>query len=125
MKRAVLGPLRASQVLVNARRSDALGTFRADASYSIAATVTPTIQYFQNRGTPDAQYWGTASGRPDSAGVIAEVAYVPFGKPDSAFNSFNIRLAAQYVMYTRLDGEALHASGSNALYLSIWGAVRF
>ncbi len=117
--------LRASQVLVGTRKSDALDTFRVDASYSLAATVTPTIQYFQNRGTPDAQYWGTASGRPDSAGVIAEIAYVPFGKPDSPFKSFNIRLAAQYVMYTRLDGKAQDASGNNALYLSIWGAVRF
>lgn len=117
--------LRASRVLAGTRKSDTLDTFRVDASYSLAATVTPTLQYFQNRGTPDAQYWGTASGRPDSAGVIAEIAYVPFGKPDSPFKWFNIRLAAQYVMYTRLDGEALHASGNNALYLSIWGAVRF
>ena len=117
--------LRASRVLAGTRKYDALDTFRADASYSLAATVTPTVQYFQNRGTPDAQYWGTASGRPDSAGVIAEVAYVPFGKPDSPFKSFNIRLAAQYVMYTRIDGEAGHASNNNALYLSIWGAVRF
>lgn len=121
-EQASLGAIR---VLAGTRRADALDTFRADASYSLAATVTPTIQYFQNHGTPDAQYWGTASDRPDSAGVIAEIAYVPFGKPDSPFKTFNIRLAAQYVMYTRLDGEALHASSSNALYLNIWGAVRF
>lgn len=121
-ERASLG---ASRVLAGTRSSDALVTFRADASYSLAATLTPSVRYFENHGTPDAPYWGMASGWPDSAGVIAEVAYVPFGKPVSAFKWLNIRLAAQYVLYTRLDGEAQHASGSNALYLSAWGPVRF
>ena len=117
--------LGASRVLAGTRGCDALATFRADASYSLGATVTPSVQYFANHGTADARYWGTASARPDSAGMIAELAYVPFGKPSSSLRWLNIRLAAQYVAYTRLDGEAQHASGSDALYLSVWGAVRF
>ncbi len=117
--------LAASQAISGALRSHSLNTFRADLSYSIAATITPTVQYFQTSGTSDAAYWGTPNGSPDSSGFIAEIAYVPWGKPDSWLSWANIRFAVQYVDYLRFDGEARNASANNALYFSVWAAAHF
>jgi hypothetical protein len=119
------GSLGASQIISGARGSHQLDTFRADVSYSIGATVTPTIQYFQTVGTSDAAYWGTASGSPNSSGMITEIAYVPWGKPDSPIAWANIRFAVQYVTYFRFDGDTHNASANNALYLSVWAAMHF
>jgi hypothetical protein len=119
------GSLQASQALVGAIPNHALNTFRADASYSWKATITPTIQYFQTQGTNDPAYWGTPNGSPNSAGFVAEVAYVPFGKPDSPISWGNIRFAVQYVSYLRFDGTTTRASSNNALYFSVWAATHF
>jgi hypothetical protein len=102
-----------------------LDTLRLDASYSIKATVTPSIQYFRTTGNADASYWGTVNGSPNSDGMIFEVAYVPFGKPDSPFPNMNLRLAVQYVSYFSFDGTTLNASHNNNLYFSMWTAVKF
>jgi hypothetical protein len=105
--------------------SHQLDTFRADVSYSIGATVTPTIQYFQTTGTSDAAYWGTPNGSANTSGMIAEIAYVPWGKPDSWISWGNVRFAVQYVNYFRFDGAYHGASANNALYFSIWAAAHF
>lgn len=102
-----------------------LDTFRADVSYSFAATITPTVQYFRTSGTPDPIYWSTPTGSPNSEGMIFEVAYVPFGKPDSPFPNFNLRLAVQYVSYFVFDGSPTNATSNNNLYVSLWTAVQF
>jgi hypothetical protein len=102
-----------------------LDTMRADVSYSIAATVTPSLQYFRTVGTADGNYWGTANGSPNSDGMIVEVAYVPWGKPDSPFPNMNVRLAVQYVNYFRFDGTSAGASRNNNFYFSLWTAVKF
>ena len=117
--------LRASQALSGAASTRRLDVLRADVSYSFAATVTPTIQYFQARGRADPFAWSTPNGSPNSSGIIAEIAYVPFGKPDSLIAWGNIRIAAQYVSYFKFDGRTAGASGNNALYLSVWAATRF
>jgi hypothetical protein len=103
----------------------ALDTFRADVSYSIAATITPSVQYFRTSGTPDPIYWSTPTGSPNSDGMIFEVAYVPFGKPDSPFPNFNVRLAVQYVSYFSFNGVTTNASSNNNLYISLWTALQF
>jgi len=113
-----------SQVL-GTNNFNRLDTMRIDASYSFSATVTPTIQYFRTSGTPDAAAYAVPGGRPNTAGVIAEIAYVPWGKPDSPVQFFNMRVAAQYVAYTEFNGSAHLASGNNALYLSLWCALHF
>lgn len=117
--------LGASKVLIDSNNSDRFHALRANVSYSVAATVTPTIAYFRTQGTPDPSYWATTSGRPNSEGYIAEIAYVPFGKPDSPLKWLNLRLAVQYVGYTRFDGASHGASDNNTVYSSLWGAVRF
>ena len=98
---------------------------RVDVSYSFAATVTPSVQYFRTVGMADAAYWATPNGSPNSDGMIVEVAYVPWGKPDSPFQNMNVRLAVQYVNYFRFDGSSVNASRNNHLYFSLWTAVKF
>jgi hypothetical protein len=102
-----------------------LDTFRADVSYSFAATVTPSAQYFRTLGTTDASYWSTPNGSPNSDGMIFEVAYVPWGKPDSPFPNVNVRLAAQYVNYFSFDGSYANAGRNNHFYFSLWTAMKF
>jgi len=102
-----------------------LDTFRADVSYSFAATVTPSVQYFHTIGTADANYWSTLNGSPNSDGMIVEVAYVPWGKPDSPFPNVNVRLAAQYINYFSFDGSYANASRNNHFYFSLWTAMKF
>ena len=94
-------------------------------SYSFGATITPSIQYFQTNGTSDAAYYATPNGSPNSNGVIAEIAYVPWGKPDSFITWGNVRFAVQYVSYFRFDGVTNNAAANNALYLSVWAAAHF
>jgi hypothetical protein len=102
-----------------------LDTMRFDVSYSFAATVTPSAQYFRTTGTADANYWTTPNGSPNSDGMILEIAYVPWGKPDSPFQNMNVRLAVQYVNYFSFDGSYADASRNNHFYFSLWTAVKF
>lgn len=117
--------LGASQILAGATRSRSLDTLRADVSYSLGATLTPTLQYFQTSGRRDSAYFPTPNGSPNSSGLIAELAYVPWGKPDSAITWGNIRFALQYVSYLRFDGLTTNASSHNTLYASVWLAAHF
>jgi hypothetical protein len=102
-----------------------LDTVRFDVSYSFAATVTPSVQYFRTAGTTDAAYWSTPTGSPNSDGMILEVAYVPWGKPDSPFPNMNLRLAMQYVNYFTFDGSSANARNNNNFYMSLWTALKF
>ena len=119
------GRLEASQALAGSLLNHSLDTFRFDVSYSFAATVTPTFQYFRTTGTADANYWATPTGSPNSEGMIFEVAYVPFGKPDSPYPGFNARLAVQYVDYLRFDGSRDNAAHNNNIFVSLWTGVKF
>lgn len=117
--------LQASSLLGGSGPSHGLDAMRADISYSLGANVTPSLQYFRTSGSTDAAYWGTPTGRPNSSGMVAELAWAPFGKPDSSITWGNIRLAVQYVGYFRFDGSSANASANNALYLSAWTAMHF
>jgi hypothetical protein len=114
----------AAQALFGTTRHS-LDTMRVDVSYSFAATVTPSVQYFRTSGTTDAAYWGTPTGSPNSDGMILEVAYVPWGKPNSPFQNVNLRLAVQYVNYFSFDGSSTNANANNNFYFSLWTAVKF
>ena len=119
------GDLAASQALLGSLANHELTTIRADVSYSFAATLTPSAQLFRTSGTTDPAYWGTPTGSPNSAGAIAEIAYVPFGKPNSPFQAWNVRFALQYVDYFQFNGDVNKANRNNALYASVWTALRF
>jgi hypothetical protein len=85
----------------------------------------PSIQYFRTVGGGDAMPYGWAGSRANSSGVIAQVAYVPWARSESPIQSLNLRFAAQYVAYTEASGTPRGPVGSNALYLSLWGALHF
>jgi hypothetical protein len=117
--------LDAGNRLLGANGFNTFDAFRADASWRIGETVTPSIQYFRTSGSIGAVRYGWPGSRPNSAGVIAEVAYVPWGGPGSPVQFLNLRFAAQYVAYTEFNGTGRGAGGNNAVYLSLWGALHF
>lgn len=115
--------LRADQILGGTLPSDKLRTFRADISYSFRDTWTPSMQVFATTGSADTALWGTPNGSPDSRGYVAEIAYVPWGKPKSKVQWLNLRLSAQYVGYSMFDGASRGSAANNTLYLNFWIAV--
>jgi hypothetical protein len=117
--------LAASTLVSGALRHGNLTTMRADLSYSLAATVTPSVQLFRTAGSTDQPYWSTPTGSPNSSGAVLEIAYAPFGKPDSRIGWGNLRVAAQYVVYASFDGETQGAAKKDTLYLSLWAAWHF
>ena len=120
---ATLGALSAR--LIGALFDHSLDTTRFDISYSFAATVTPSIQYFRTTGTADVKYWSTPNGSPNSDGMIFEVAYVPWGKPDSPFPNVNVRLTAQYVSYFSFNGTTANAHNNNNFFFGFQTAMQF
>jgi hypothetical protein len=108
------------------KRSNTLRTFRANLSYMPDTRVALTGGYFDIGGTRDtvlfapAPLEGSAAGRPDSDGFIAEL----------DFNAWeNMRLGAQYVAYQRcngrsknFDGSGRDASNNNTVYIFVWTA---
>jgi hypothetical protein len=113
-----------AQALTGALLSHSLTTARLDVSYSFAATVTPSVQYFRTTGTADPKYWKTPNGSPNSDGMILEVAYVPWGKPDSPFPHLNVRLTAQYVSYFKFNGSTVNAGDNNSFFVGFQTAVK-
>jgi hypothetical protein len=102
-----------------------LDAFRADVAYSFANTITSSIQYFRNAGAGGAERYGWPGSRPNSSGVIAGLAYLPWASTNSPIQPLNLKFAVQYVAYTSFD-SITHGSGANgALYFSVWGALRF
>lgn len=112
--------LKASAILSGTNPKNHLNTTRADLSYSYADTWTPSVQLFRTSGTADpAQY----AGGTNTEGYVLELAYVPWGKPNSPLYWLNARLGLQYVGYTEFNGSRSHASDNNTLYANIWFAV--
>jgi hypothetical protein len=102
-----------------------LDAFRADAAYSFADTITTSIQYFRSAGAGGTAQYGWPASRPNSAGVIAGVTYAPWATSSTPIQSLNLRFAAQYVAYTSFDNGIRGTAAGGALYLSLWGALRF
>lgn len=117
--------LAASRALVGALPRHDLATMRADVSYSFQSTWTPSAQLFRTEGTADPAFWCAANGGPGSSGAIFELAYVPWGKPNSPTAGLNAQLAIQYVDYFEFNGSRQGASRNNAVYASLWVAARF
>jgi hypothetical protein len=111
--------LEASHTLFGTKSVGNLSTWRADVSYSPDATWTGTIQYFATDGTADAARWGTPGGRIDSSGWVAQIDYVPWGKPDSPADWINARITAQYLAYEEFNGNDNTASNRNTFLLGV------
>ena len=99
--------------------TNSLHTFRADATAITATRLGGSLGYFNTSGDTDALlYGGSATGSPNSSGIVAEVQYMPW---------LNTRLEAQYVAYSKFDGASSNYDGSgrnasdnNTLYLMVW-----
>jgi hypothetical protein len=114
-----------AQTLTRELLDHTMDTTRFDISYSFAATVTPSVQYFRTSSTMDVKYWRTPNGSPNSDGMIFEVAYVPWGKPDSPFPNVNLRLIAQYVNYFSFSGSSTNAHNNNNFFFGFQTAAKF
>jgi hypothetical protein len=107
-----------------ATSSHSLDTFRARATYHRGQHAALSVAPFVTTGDADALLYapapvtGSASGRPNSSGVIAQADYMPWQ---------NVRLSAQYTAYAKFnggtsdyDGSGRSASSNNTMYLSLW-----
>jgi hypothetical protein len=110
-----------------------LHSLRLQASAALGGDnrVVLTAQYFNTWGSPDALLFGSlASGlSPDSNGWIGEIAYIPYGLSQApGWPWANVRLALQYIWYSKFDGTTAGAQNNNTLFLhawfAMWGPVR-
>jgi hypothetical protein len=107
------------------RADQTLSTARANVAYLPSQRYSLSLGYFQTSGTTDpllyapAPVTGSATGSPNSAGVIGEV----------NFNAWlNTRFGVQYTAYTRFNGAShgydiaggRNAADNNTLYLYSW-----
>jgi hypothetical protein len=99
--------------------------FRLGSAYSFDETTTPSVQYFRIAGMTNSPQFGWPTTRPNSGGVIAEVAYLPWAGSTSPIQFLNLRFAARYVASTEFSGMAHGTAGNSAVNLSLWGALRF
>jgi len=104
--------------------SQTLNTFRARATLHVNQAYAFTVGPFFTTGTTDpvlyapASVGGSATGSPNSSGVIGEVDWNPW---------MNARLSLQYTLYTKFngagsnyDGSGRNASDNNTLYGIVW-----
>ena len=112
--------LRASSILAGTRPKNTLTTARADLSYSYADTWTPTAQVFSTTGTFDPALYNPGL---RTTGYVMELAWSPYGKPDSPISWANARFALQYTGYTEFNGDHRHAGDNDTLYLNAWFAL--
>ena len=108
----------------SANAANTLNTMRADASLLTRSRLGASLGYFSTSGDADtllyapASVTGSANGRPNSGGLIAEVQFMPW---------INTRFSLQYVAYQKFnggtsnyDGAGRNASDNNTLYLLTW-----
>ena len=119
----------ASQALGLADNSrDRLQSLNASASYIYDKTWSLSAGRISVGGTADAALYGTTTGSPNSAGWLAELAYLPFSHGGPAFWPWlNFRIGLQYTRWTKFDGATTNIDGSgrnahdnNTLFLYVW-----
>ncbi len=98
--------------------ANTLNAFKIDGSYYTPGRVGLTVSYFATSGDADAlRYPGSATGKPNSNGVIGELDFLPW---------LNTRFALQYIAYDKFDGArnlydgTRNASDNNTLFLLAW-----
>ena len=107
-----------------ANPTNTLTTFRVNASYQPSGFYDLSLGYFDVTGSRDPLLYppdaitGSASGRPNSSGVVGELDVNPWQ---------NVRVGAQYTAYGRFnggsssyDGAGRKASDNNTLYVFTW-----
>ncbi len=89
-------------------------------SYFWRRTLGGSIGFFNISGSPDATYFGSANGKPNSSWVNVEADYLPW---------LNVKLGLQYTAYMKFDGATSdydglgrNASDNNLVYGYVWVA---
>jgi hypothetical protein len=101
-----------------------LNVVRVNGIFYTPSRIGLSAGYFSTTGTADNGLYaatpitGSATGSPNSAGIIGELSFMPW---------LNTRFGAQYVAYTKFnggktgyDGSGRNASDNNTLYLYTW-----
>ncbi len=125
--------LTASEALGNAANShNHLRSLHAKATYYYDQTYGATLGYFRVDGSGDAILYGdgSANSSPNSAGLTAELDYIPFNHGGPAFWPWlNMKIGLQYIAYQKFDGGSANYDGAghnaadnNTLYLFAWVA---
>ncbi len=119
----------ASQVLGLADNSNnQLRSLNVSASYIYDHTWSLTTGRVSVGGTADATLYGTATGSPNSAGWIFELAYLPFSHGGPSFSPWlNFRIGLQYTHWTKFDGATTNIDGmgrnanaNNTFFVYAW-----
>ncbi|MBE0617431.1 MAG: cytochrome C [Proteobacteria bacterium] len=108
----------------SANRSNGLDTFRINGTYNRSSWGMLSLGYFLTRGDADEGLYapapadGSASGSPDSEGLIAEIGLFPWQ---------NLRLSLLYTAYFQFngaannyDGDGRDAADNNTIYWLGW-----
>jgi hypothetical protein len=107
-----------------------LEDLRADVSY-YRSRIGVTLAGFDTWGSRDAiLYAPSATGSPDSSGLMLQLDYTPFGQSRSTFGGrLNVRLGLQYTAYAQFDGasgnydgQGRNASDNDTLRVFAWFA---
>ena len=109
-----------------------LDDFRVDASYYWQNMIGGSVGAFDTFGAVDSLLYGNnRTLRGDSSGFVLQADYTPFGGEGAPLGGrFNMRIGAQYFIYTRFDGASSNydgtgrnASDNNAIRLFTWLAL--
>ena len=104
---------------------------KLNASYHWRQTWGLSAGLFATAGSADSTLYGSsANGSPDTRGRILQADWTPFGKEDSWGAPWaNLRLGAQYTMFSRYngaaknyDGAGRNASDNDTLFVFAWVA---
>jgi hypothetical protein len=92
-----------------------LSEMRADVSYYWRNAIGGTIQVFDTTGSPNPTlYAANRTFRPDSAGVTFQLDATPFGGEAQPRRLANVRVGAQYTIYTQFNGSGTNYNGAGA-----------
>lgn len=118
------------------KENGSLQTYKLTGSYWFDQTYGVTLGGFMTRGSSDNVLYapgamdGSANGKPNTTGYIAQLDWVPFGKKESFMQPWvNMHMALQYTGYTEFnggsgnyDGSGRKASDNNTVALLTWWA---
>jgi hypothetical protein len=103
--------------------TNTLNTLKLGATFAYGGDnrVVLTGQYFNTWGTSDANLYQFNLGNgisPNTNGVLAEIAYIPFGTSRARYWPwFNTRIGLQYYYYNKFDGDSISAHDKNTVML--------
>ena len=96
-----------------ANRRNRLDNLKVSASYLYAKRYSTTAGYFRRRGSSDAQFFATRTGRPDTDGWQLDAFMInPLFPPPSWHPGMRTRLGITYTHFTRFDGAKSDYDGS-------------